>query len=85
MLGSIHAGVILLADRAYDPDALRQELAARGAWVNVKPMPHRRNVPASAHSSIATVIWSSVSSISSSTSAPSPPATTNVPTTISPP
>jgi transposase len=46
MLGSIHAGVILLADRAYDADALRQGLAAQGAWANVKPMPHRRNVPA---------------------------------------
>lgn len=46
MLRSIQAGAILLADRAYDADALRQGLAARGAWANVKPMPHRRNVPA---------------------------------------
>jgi transposase len=46
MLGSVVAGNILLADRAYDCDALRQTLTARGAWANVKPMPHRRNVPA---------------------------------------
>jgi transposase len=46
MLRSIQAGAILLADRAYDADALRQGLAAQGAWA---------------------------------------PATTNVPTTISPP
>jgi transposase len=46
MLRSIQAGAILLADRAYDADALRQGLAAQGAWANVKPMPHRRNVPA---------------------------------------
>ena len=46
MLGSLAAGNILLADRAYDSDALRQALAGRGAWANVKPMPNRRNVPA---------------------------------------
>ena len=40
------AGQILLADRAYDCDALRQTLAERGAWANVKPMPNRNNVPA---------------------------------------
>jgi hypothetical protein len=46
MLGSLQAGDILLADRAYDSDALREDLAARGAWANVKPMPNRRSVPA---------------------------------------
>ena len=46
MLASIKAGQILLADRAYDSDALRQDLASRGAWANVKPMPNRKNVPA---------------------------------------
>ena len=46
MLEQIQAGQILLADRAYDSDALRQRLAARGAWANVKPMPNRKNVPA---------------------------------------
>ena len=34
-------GTILLADRAYDSNKLRKTLAARGAWANVKPMPHR--------------------------------------------
>ncbi len=46
MLGRIGAGDILLADRAYDSDALRQTLAARGAWANIKPMPHRLTPPA---------------------------------------
>ena len=46
MLGSLQAGNILLADRAYDSDALRHSLAERGAWANVKPMPNRRNIPA---------------------------------------
>ena len=46
MLDGIGAGQILLADRAYDSDALRNTLAARGAWANVKPMPRRVNIPA---------------------------------------
>ena len=46
MLQQMQAGQILLADRAYDSDALRQSLAERGAWANVKPMPNRVNVPA---------------------------------------
>jgi transposase len=45
MLGSVLARQILLADRAYDSDALRRTLADRGAWANVKPMPGRVNVP----------------------------------------
>ena len=46
MLGGIGNGQILLADRAYDSDALRQNLAGRGAWANIKPMPRRIRVPA---------------------------------------
>jgi transposase len=41
----VGAGQDLLADRAYDSDALRQTLAARGALANIKPMPRRINVP----------------------------------------
>src|ERR1019366_7581470 len=46
MLDALGAGQILLADRAYDSDALRQTLQDRGAWANVKPMPGRKNIPA---------------------------------------
>ncbi len=46
MLDDLGDGQILLADAAYDSDALRDALAARGAWANVKPMPHRKNAPA---------------------------------------
>jgi transposase len=46
LLENIGEGQILLADRAYDSDALRTDLAERGAWANVKPMPNRVNVPA---------------------------------------
>lgn len=46
MLESLREGDILLADRGYDSDALRNHMAARGAWANIKPMPNRKNVPA---------------------------------------
>jgi transposase len=46
MLESLGTGDILLADRGYDSDALRNQMAARGAWANIKPMPNRKNVPA---------------------------------------
>ena len=45
MLGTLGRGKVLLADRAYDSDALRQDLATRGAKANVKLMPNRVNVP----------------------------------------
>jgi len=46
MLDTVSEGDVLLADRAYDSDGLRQTLAERGAWANVRPMPNRKNVPA---------------------------------------
>jgi transposase len=46
MLNTVGEGQVLLADRAYDSDALRAAMAARGAWANIKPMPRRVNVPA---------------------------------------
>jgi transposase len=45
MLGSLDRGNILIADRAYDSDALRLDLATRGARANVKLMPNRINLP----------------------------------------
>ena len=46
MLASLGPGQILMADRAYDSDALRQTMTAQGAWANIKPMPGRVKVPA---------------------------------------
>lgn len=46
MLDDLGEGQILLADRAYDSDKLRNDLAKRGAWANVKPMPNRKTIPA---------------------------------------
>jgi len=47
MFGSLRRGDILLGDRAYDSDALRQSLAERGARAraNVRLMPNRVNLP----------------------------------------
>ena len=45
MLDGLGEGDVLLADRAYDSDAMRATLAKRGAWVCVKPMPNRKNIP----------------------------------------
>jgi transposase len=46
MLETVGPGDVLLADRAYDADALRLEMAERGAWANIPLMPHRRTRPA---------------------------------------
>lgn len=46
MFDTVEAGTILLADRAYDSDALRDMLSARGAWPNIRPMPNRIRHPA---------------------------------------
>ena len=46
MLTRLGPGQILLADRAYDSDALRHDVASQGAWANIKPMPGRVRIPA---------------------------------------
>ena len=85
MLGTVRAGTVLLADRAYDLNALRKRLDDRGAWGNIRAMPHRLDPQNSANASTESAIWSRGSSINSNSSVPSPPVTTNGTTTISPP
>lgn len=46
MLDGVQSGQILLADRAYDSNALRESINARGAWANIRPMPNRVDPPA---------------------------------------
>ena len=46
MLHGLAAGQVLLADRAYDSNALRAAMQAQGAWANIKPMAHRIDPPA---------------------------------------
>ena len=45
MLGTVGRGDVLVADRAYDSNALRETLAARGARANVRAMPNRLKPP----------------------------------------
>ena len=49
MFGTVRAGSILLADRAYDSNALRERLGERGAWGNIRAMPNRLEPPAFSH------------------------------------
>jgi transposase len=46
MLGDLADAQIILADSAYDSDRMRLRLENRGVWVNIKPMPTRKCVPA---------------------------------------
>jgi transposase len=45
MLGTLGNGNVLLADRAYDSDALRSDMIGRGVWPNIRPMPNRKQTP----------------------------------------
>jgi transposase len=46
MLGALPRKCVLLADRAYDSDALRAKIAAQGATANIRPLDHRLDPPA---------------------------------------
>ena len=46
MLDGIGKDQVLLADRAYDSNALREKLGERGAWANIRPLANRRDKPA---------------------------------------
>ena len=43
MLDGLTEGQILLADRAYDSNALRQAMDKRGAWACIKPLSTRKD------------------------------------------
>ena len=49
MFDTVRAGNILLADRAYDSNVLRERLTERGAWGNIRAMPQRVDPPAFSH------------------------------------
>jgi len=49
MFGTLRAGNILLADRAYDSNALRASLAERGVMGNIRTMPQRVDPPVFSH------------------------------------
>ena len=45
LLGDLPPKATVLADRAYDADAIRGLIADQQAWANIPAMPHRRNKP----------------------------------------
>lgn len=45
MFASLRKGSILLADRAYDSNALREQMAQRGVWTNIPSRPNRLAPP----------------------------------------
>lgn len=49
MFATLCAGQVLLADRAYDSDALHAEMAARSVIANIRLMPTRKRFPAFDH------------------------------------
>ena len=84
MLDTLEEGDILLADTAYDSDARRATLKARGAFANIKPMARRKTTQVF---SKYLYRWRNLVERffnNSSTSEPWRPATTNAATTSSP-
>ena len=45
LLTDLPQDAMVLADRAYDADAIRQLISDQGAWANIPPMPNRRRRP----------------------------------------
>ncbi|CTQ51490.1 Transposase [Roseibium album] len=45
LLSDLPAKSMVLADRAYDADAIRQMIFDQGAFANIPPMPQRRQKP----------------------------------------
>ena len=43
LLSRLKAGSMLLADRGYDADQIREFAAAKGAWVNIPPKSNRND------------------------------------------
>jgi len=45
LLNNLQPNAMVLADRAYDADAIRDLIREQGAWPNIPAMPQRRNKP----------------------------------------
>lgn len=43
LIADLPDGAMLLADKGYDSDAIRQVAMARGAWANIPPKANRKN------------------------------------------
>lgn len=45
LLNNLQHNAMILADRAYDADAIRNLIQKQGAWPNIPAMPQRKNRP----------------------------------------
>lgn len=77
LLTELRYNGMLLADRAYDSDSIRELARERGAWANIPPKRNRRTRSASARICTESAIMWSASSIASSTVGASPAGTTS--------
>lgn len=84
MTADLASGSTLIADRAYDTDAIRDLAAARGDWPTSRPKQAEKAPSASAAGFIASAILSSGSLTGSSSSEASRPDTTGSRKTTSP-
>lgn len=82
LLSRLRPGATLLADKAYDTDAIRRFAKQRRCWLNIPAKANRNRPSASAAGSIASATTSSAFSIVSSRCAASPHDMTAGPTTI---
>ena len=44
MVADLPEGAVLLADKGYDANALRELVAGRGAWANIPPKRNRKDL-----------------------------------------
>lgn len=56
LLDGMSANCLLLADRAYDSDAIREFVGTQGAWANIPPKKNRKTAITLNDSSIASSI-----------------------------
>ena len=78
LLKSLPENPMVLGDRAYDTDWIRQMIRSQGAWATYCPSQTGHCRSASAHTFTGHAIWWNVSSTRSNTSGASPRDTTNL-------
>ena len=83
LLEALEKDAIVLADKAYDSDAIRKRIEDKGAWANINATGRRPSHSPSGSTDTAT--WSSASSTNSNSSEASRHDTTKNPKTSSPP
>ena len=85
LMTQLKTGAMLLADKGYDADSVRNGASARGAWANIPPKSNRKDPIC-----FSKYLYKARNLVerffnNSNTTAASPHATTNSPTITSPP